>query len=250
MTAKMKRRKFATLFGGARAAWPLAARAQQPGQMRHVGVLMLYGENDPQGQVRSLVFQQELEHLGWGVGRDLQIDYRWGVGDGDWIRSVVAELLRLAPDVILANGAPAMRAAQQATNAVPVIFIGGADPVGDGFVRSLAHPGGNLTGFTVLETSIGGKLLELLKEIAPQIRHVAVIINPDSLSSQHLSASASAAAGKFTVDVLTIPVRNAAEIETAMMRLGREPANGLIIPPDPSMNTHRELMVAQAARQR
>ena len=122
--------------------------------------------------------------------------------------------------MILANGAPAMRAAHQATNAVPVIFIGGADPVGDGFVRSLAHPDGNLTGFTVLETSIGGKLLELLKEIAPQIRHVAVIINPDSLSSQHLSASASAAAEKFAVDVLTIPVRNAAEIETAMTRAG------------------------------
>jgi len=245
----MRRRAFMSLLGCAAAGWPLVARAQ-PGQMRRVGVLMLYGENDPQGQVRARVFQQELEHLGWGVGRDLQIEYRWGVGDGDWIRSTVAELLKLAPNVILANGAPAMRAAQQATNAVPVIFIGGADPVGDGFVQSLAHPGGNLTGFTVLETSIGGKLLELLKEIAPQIRHVAVIINPDSLSSQHLSASASAAAGKFAVDALTIPVRNAADIETAMMRLGREPANGLIIPPDPSMNTHRELMIAQAARQR
>jgi ABC-type uncharacterized transport system substrate-binding protein len=243
------RRAFISLLGGA-AAWPLAARAQQAARMRRVGVLMLYGKNDPQGQVRARAFQQALEQLGWVAGRDLQIDYRWGVGDADWIRSVVVDLLKLAPDVIVANGGAAMRPAQQATSVVPVIFIGSADPVGDGFVQSLAHPGGNLTGFTVLEASIGAKLLELLKEIAPQIARVGVVINPDSLSSQRLLASAAAASQKFAVDVFTIPVRDAAEIEIAMMPLGRESGHGLIVPPDPSTNTYRKAIVAQAVHQR
>jgi putative tryptophan/tyrosine transport system substrate-binding protein len=244
------RREFITLLGGAAAAWPVGARAQQPGRMRRVGVLMLYIESDPEGQARATAFRQALEKRGWTVGRDLHIDYHWGVGDGDWIRSAAAELLNGAPDVILANGGPAARAMQQATRTVPVVFIGGADPVADGFVQSLARPGGNLTGFTSLETSVGAKLLELLKEVAPRLTRIAVLINPDNPGSPRLSESAASAARRFVVDVVTLPIRESAEIEAAMTRWGREPGVGLIVPPDPSTNTHRKLIVELASRYR
>ena len=162
---RLKRREFITLIGGT-AAWPVAARAQQREQMPRIGVLMLYPENDPEGQLRATALQQGLQKLGWVVGRNVQINFQWGFGDADWIKSTAAQLLQLAPDVILANGTPAARTMQQASLTVPVIFIAGSDPVVDGLVPSLAHPGGNLTGFYVFEPSLGAKLLELLKEIA------------------------------------------------------------------------------------
>jgi putative tryptophan/tyrosine transport system substrate-binding protein len=193
----MRRREFITLLGGAAAAWPFAVHAQPTERMRRIGVLMLYAEGDPAGQGRAMAFQQELEQRGWTVGRNLAIDYQWGVGDDEWIRSTVAQMMKLAPDVILANGGSAIRPVQQATRTIPIVFIGGADPVADGFVRSLARPGGNMTGFTVLETSVGAKLLELLKEVAPHVTHVAVMINPDSPSSRRLSDSAVAAVTRF-----------------------------------------------------
>jgi ABC-type uncharacterized transport system substrate-binding protein len=245
----VRRREFITLLGGV-AASPLAARAQQPERMRRVGVLMLYAGNDREGQIRTAAFRKALENLGWTLGHNLQIDYHWGVGDNDWIRSAAAELLRFAPDVIVANGGSAMRPAQQATRTVPIIFIGGADPVADGFVQSLAHPGGNLTGFTVLETSIGAKLLELLKEIASTVVRVAVLINPASPSSLRLFDSAATAAQKFGVEVVAVPVRESADIEAALMQIGREPGHGMIVPPDPSTNTHRKLIVELAAHYR
>ena len=244
----MTRREFIRLLGGAAAVWPLAARAQQPGRIRRVGVLMLYVENDPEGQARATAFRQGLEKRGWTVGRDLQIDYHWGVGDGDWIRSAAAGLLTEAPDVILANGGAAARAVQQSTRAVPVVFIGGADPMADGLVQGLARPGGNLTGFTTLETSVGAKHLELLKDIAPRLTRIAVLINPDNPGSPRLSESAASAARKFAVDVVALPVRNSAEIEAAMARWGREPGAGLIVPPDPSTNSYRQLIVELASR--
>ena len=163
----MKRRAFITLLGGAAVAWPRAARAQQGERMRRIGVLMLYPENDPQGQLRATAFRQGLEKLGWSVGRNVQIDFQWGLGDANWIRSAAARLLRLAPDVILANGSPAARTMQQSSRTVPVIFIAGSDPVADGLVPSLAHPGGNLTGLYVFDPSLGAKLLDLLQEVAP-----------------------------------------------------------------------------------
>jgi putative ABC transport system substrate-binding protein len=246
----MKRREFITLLGGAAATWPLAARAQQLERARRVGVLMLYPENDPEAQVRSVAFRQALEDLGWTVGRNIQIDYIWGEGDNEWARAAAAELLRRAPDVILANGSSAIRPMHQATSTVPIIFIGGSDPVGDGFVKSLAHPGGNLTGFTVLEESIGAKLLELLKEIVPTTARIAVMINPDSPSHLRLFNSAAGAAKRFDVEVVRTPVRDVADIEAAMTQLGRNSAQGLIVPPDPSTNTHRKLIVELAARYR
>jgi ABC-type uncharacterized transport system substrate-binding protein len=247
----MRRRAFINLLGGAAVAWPLAARTQQVERMRRVGVLMLYGEKDPEGQLRAAAFRQGLEKRGWTIGRDLQIDYLWGVGDSDWIRSAAARLLQSAPDAVLANGgSAAVQAVQQSTRTVPVIFIGGADPVADGLVQSLAHPGGNITGFTVLEPSVGTKLLGLLKEVAPRLARVAVMFNPDNTGNRQRFEMAAAAAQEFAVEVSAAPVRGAAEIEAAMTRLGHEPDQGLIVPPDPSMNTHRKLIVDLAARHR
>ena len=158
----MRRREFIIVLAGAAATSPFVARAQ-PDRTRRIGVLMLYPENDPQGQLRAAAFQHQLEKVGWTVGGNLQIDYHWGTGDADWVRSAIMRVLRQAPDVVLANGDAAARAAQQSTRTVPVIFIGGGDAVGDGLVQSLAHPGGNLTGFAVMEPSLGTKLLGMLK---------------------------------------------------------------------------------------
>src|SRR6478752_5956473 len=221
---QLKRRDFITLLGGAAAAWPLAARAQQE-RMRLIGVLMLYPENDPEGQLRATAFRQGLQKLGWVVGRNVQIDFQWGLGDADWIRSAAAQELRLLPDVILANGTPAAKTMQQASRTVPVIFIAGSDPVVDGLVPNLAHPGGNLTGFYVFEPSLGAKMLELFKEIAPHVARVAILSNPDA-SPASWFASAVAAAPKFAVEVVTAPLRGANEIEGAMVQWEREPNFG------------------------
>jgi putative ABC transport system substrate-binding protein len=249
----MNRRGFITLLGGAAAtstSWPLTARAQQPERVRRVGVLMRYEESDPEGQVRATAFRQTLEKQGWTVGRNLQIDYHWGVGDTDWIRSAAAALLRLAPDVMLANGGLAVRPVQQATRSVPIIFIGSADPVAEGYVQSLARPGGNTTGFAVLEPSVGAKLLGLLKEIAPRVARVAVMFNPDNSGGVLLSSSAAAAAQSFAVEVVAAPVNAFAEIEGVMTSRGHKPGDGLILPPDPFTNAHRKLIVELAARYR
>jgi ABC-type uncharacterized transport system substrate-binding protein len=245
----MRRRAFITLLGGAAAAWPFAVLAQQAERMRRIGVLMLYPENDPEGQLRATAFRQGLQKLGWVVGRNVQIDFQWGLGDADWIRSAAAQLLRLSPDVILANGTPAAKTMQQASRTVPVIFIAGSDPVLDGLVPSLAHPGGNLTGFYVFEPSFGAKLLELLKEIAPRVRRVAILSNPDANPASWL-ASALAAAPRFAVEVVSAPLRDSNEIETAMAHWGREPDFGLIVVPDPATNAHRKLINELAARHR
>jgi putative ABC transport system substrate-binding protein len=178
----MDRRAFIAAAAGGLLAAPVAAEGQQAERMRRVGVLMLYVENDPEGQRRATAFRQGLDKLGWTTGRNLQIDYRWGVGDNDWMRSAAAELLTRAPEVILVNGSSALRQVQQATRTVSIVFIGAPDPVADGFVQTLSRPGGNITGFTVLEPSLGAKLLALLKESAPHVARVAVMFNPDSPS--------------------------------------------------------------------
>src|SRR5215475_8043164 len=211
MIAAMKRRNFITLLGGA-IAWPLAAHAQQSDGMRRIGVLMLYPENDSEGQLRATALRQGLQKLGWVAGRNVQIDFQWGFGDADWLRSAAAKLLQLSPDVILANGTPAAKTMQQATRTVPVIFVAGSDPVVDGLVPNLAHPGGNLTGFYVFEPSLGAKMLELLKEIAPHVARVAILSNPDANPASWF-ASAVAAAPKFAVEVVAAPLRNSNEIE-------------------------------------
>jgi len=246
----VRRREFITLLGGAAAAWPLAVRAQQGEKVRRIGVLMLYPENDPQGQLRAASFRQGLEKLGWSIGRNVQIDFQWGLGDADWMRSATAQLLRLTPDLILANGDAATRIVQQSTRAIPVIFIAGSDPVAEGLVQSLAHPAGNLTGFLVLEPSLGAKLLELLKEMAPSVARFAILFNPDNPGNRRLATWATAAASKLAVDVVTAPLREPAEIEAAMTEWGHDPTYGLVVLPDPSTTSHRKLIVELAARYR
>jgi putative ABC transport system substrate-binding protein len=211
---------------------------------------MLYPENDPQGQLRATSFRQGLEKLGWSVGRNVQIDFQWGLGDADWVRSAAAQLLRRAPDLILANGDAATRIVQQSTRTVPVVFIAGSDPVAEGLVQSLAHPAGNLTGFLVLEPSLGAKLLELLKEIAPNVARIAVLFNPDNPGNRRLATWATAAASKLAVDVVTAPLREPAEIEAAMTEWGQDPTYGLVVLPDPSTTSHRKLIVELATRYR
>ena len=246
----MRRRDFLSVLGGggAAAAWPLAARAQaQAERTRCIAVLMLYPESDPQGQLRAAAFRKELEKLGWTVGGNLQIDFHWGTGDSDWIRSAAGQLLASAPDLILANGDAAARIMRQSTTIVPVIFIAGGDPVEGGLVQSLARPGGNMTGFTVLEPSLGAKLLELLKGVAPS---VAILFSPDNLGNRRTFESAKAAASKFAVEVTEALWRGAAEFETAMNQWAQLPDFGLIVPPDPAINAQRALFIALAARHR
>jgi putative ABC transport system substrate-binding protein len=203
---QLKRREFVGLLGSAAAAWSCTVHAQQPERMRRIGVLMLYPENDSEGQLRATALREGLQKLGWVVGRNVQIDFQWGLGDADWLRSKAAQLLQLAPDVILANGTPAAKTMQQASRTVPVIFIAGSDPVVDGLVPNLAHPGGNLTGFYVFEPSLGAKMLELLKEIAPHVARVAILSNPDANPASWF-ASAVAAAPTFAVEVVTPAAR-------------------------------------------
>ena len=248
MAIQIRRREVIYALGGIAAAWPLASHAHSE-RVRRIGVLMLYPESDPQGQLRATAFQQGLHQLGWVVGRNVQIDFQWGFGDADWLRSTATQLLRLAPDVILANGTPAAKTMQQATRTVPVIFVAGSDPILDGLIPSLARPGGNLTGFYVFEPSLGAKMLELLKEIAPRLARVAVLFNPDANPASWI-ASAVAAGSKFAVEVVTAPVRDAKEIEAAMAQWGLEPNVGLIVVPDPATNAHRKLINELAVRYR
>jgi len=245
----MRRRDFVRGIAGSAIGWPLTARAQQPERMRRVGVLMLYPESDSEGQLRATAFQQGLEKLGWVGGRNVQIDFKWGFGDADWLRSTATELLRTSPDVIVANGTPAAKTMQQSSHTVPVIFIAGSDPVVDGLVQSLANPGGNLTGFYVFEPSLGAKLLDLLKEIAPNIVRVAIVSNPDAKAQASWHASVLTAAQTFAIEVVEAPLRDSNEIEAAITQWGREPNFGLIVVPDPATNAHRKLINELAAHQ-
>ena len=246
----MRRREFITLLGATAVAWPFAARAQQAGGIRRVSLLMLYPEKDPQGELRAAVFRREMEKAGWKVGDNLQINFHWGTGDADWVRSAVAQILSEAPNVMLANGDAAVNAAQQATRTVPVVFIASGDPVGDGLVASLAHPGGNLTGFAVMEPTLGAKLLSLLKQVAPQVTRVGVLVNPDSVTHRRIFALLTAAAASFAVEVVKAPAREPAEIEAAITQWGREPGYGLIVPSDPATNAQRKRIIDLAASHR
>jgi putative ABC transport system substrate-binding protein len=225
----MKRREFITLLGGAAAAWPLAARAQQGERMRRIGVLMNLAADDPQSPVRIATFLLGLQESGWTDGRNLRIDYRWGAGDPDRYRRYAAELVALAPDVILAVGA-SLGPLLQATRTVPIVFTVVADPVGAGLVASLAQPGGNATGFTHFEYGVSAKWLELLKEIAPRVTRAAVLRDPTIPEGIGQFAIIQAVAPSLGVELRPIDVRNAPEIEQAVTVFARGANGGLIVP--------------------
>jgi putative ABC transport system substrate-binding protein len=245
----VRRRDFITLIGAA-AAWPLAARAQQADRVRRVGVLMNLTADDPEASTRVTALAQGLQQLGWTDGRNVRIDYRWGAADADHSRKYAAELVTLAPDVILASGTPAAAALQQATRTVPIVFVNAVDPVGAGLVDSLAQPGGNATGFILFEYGISAKWLELLREIAPQLKRAAVLRQPDIASGIGQLAVIQAAAPSFGVEVRPVGVRDAEEIERAVTAFARSPNGGLIVAASTLAGVHRKLIIALAARHR
>jgi ABC-type uncharacterized transport system substrate-binding protein len=243
----VKRRAFITLLGGA-VAWPLAARAQQRERVRRVGVLMGMTADDPESQVRLAAFAQGLQQLGWSVGQNLQIDYRWGGGNAELMRKNATELIALAPDIILAHSSTALTPLLQATRTIPIVFTTVADPVGAGYVDSLARPGGNVTGFSNFEYTIGGKWLELLKEIAPRVTRVAVFRESAIAAGPGQFGAIQAAAPAIGVEVLPIDVRNADEIERAVTPFAQSSNNGLIVTASPGSALHRDLIITLAAR--
>jgi putative tryptophan/tyrosine transport system substrate-binding protein len=244
----MKRRAFITLLGGAAAAWPLAARGQQPGRMRRIGMLLPTGADDPEFQARVGAFLQELSQLGWSIGRNMRTDTRWATGNAGDIRRHAAELVALAPDVILAHGSSLVGPLQQATRGVPIVFVNVADPIGGGFVDSLARPAGNATGFMSFEYSISGKWLELLKQIAPAVTRVAVLRDPAQASGTGRFGVIQGMAPALRVEVSPINVRDAGEIERAITGFARFPNGGLIVVAGPSAVIHRELIITLAAQ--
>jgi putative ABC transport system substrate-binding protein len=244
----MKRRDFIRLLGGAAAAWPLAGRAQQPERMRRIGVLLGLAASDPEGQARIEAFLQALQQLGWTDGRNVQILRRFTDGDADRARAYAAELAAIAPDVVLTSGASTVGTMLQATRTVPVVFVGAADPAGAGFVDSLARPGGNATGFTSYEYSMSGKWLELLKEIAPGVKRVAVLRDPAISAGTGQFGAIQTAAPSFGVELSPINVRDAAEIERAVTAFVRSGNGGLIVTTSASVLAHRNLIITLAAR--
>jgi len=245
----MKRREFITLLGGA-AAWPLAARAQQPERARRIGVLTPFAADDPEAKARVEAFVQALQQLGWSVGRNVQIDIRWGAGDAERTRHYAAELVALAPDAILAAGGATVGPLLQATRSVPIVFTLTPDPVGAGFVESLSHPGGNATGFTNFEYGIGVKWLELLKEIAPGVTRAAVLRDPAIPAGIGEFGAIQAVAPSLGIELRPIDMREAGEIERAVTAFARSSNGGLIVTSNAWGIVHRDLIIALASRHR
>jgi putative tryptophan/tyrosine transport system substrate-binding protein len=244
----MRRREFITLLGGVAAAWPLVARAQQPERVRRIGILLPAAANDAEMQARVGAFLQGLQQLGWTIGRNVRIDTRWATANAAEIRRHAAELAALAPDVILAHGGSTVGPLLQATRTVPIVFPAAVDPVGAGFVDSLARPGGNATGFMGTEYSVGGKWLELLKEIVPSVTRVAVLRDTTTPTGIGLFGVIQALAPSLRVEVTPVNLRDAGEIERAVAAFARAPNGGLIVPAGAAGVSHRDLIVRMAAR--
>jgi putative tryptophan/tyrosine transport system substrate-binding protein len=244
----MKRRKFITLLGGAAAMWPIAANAQQAERMRRVGVLMNVAADDPLSTLRVSAFAQAMQELGWTVGRNLRIDYRWGQADPDRLRQYAAELVTLAPEVIVSNANPATTALQQATRSVPIVFVNQVDPVGAGFVESLARPGGNITGFTNFEYGLSGKWLELLKEVAPRVTRVAVLRDPTSASGTGQLGAIQSVAPAFGVELRPVDIRDPDAIERAVAAVARVPDSGMIVTGTGLALSHQTVIVRLATQ--
>jgi len=245
----VRRREFITLVGSAAAAWPLAARAQQSEQVRRIGVLMNMAADDPQGQARVAAFRQVLRQLGRS-DRNVRIETRWGENDVDRERQYAAELITLAPDALLASGTVSVATLQKATRTLPIVFVGVADPVGAGFVDSLARPGGNTTGFMEFEYSFGGKWLELLKEVVPQLMRAGVLRDAGNPAGIAQFGAIRATALSLGLDVTPINVQGASEIERSIATFARSANGGLVVTPSASVSVHRALIIALAARHR
>jgi putative ABC transport system substrate-binding protein len=248
----MKRRDFITLLGGAAAAWPLAARAEQPEQMRHIGVLMAAAADDPEGQRIIEVFQNRLRDHGWIEGRNIHIDYRWSPGaDTSRIRAIAADLIESNPNLILASATEGLAAFSNATKTIPIVFVAVSDPVGQGFVSNLARPGGNITGFTAFEFSMGGKWIEILKQIAPRLARVAILFNPKT-APYFASFLRSIESGAVSVGLpwIAAPVHDVTEIEPAITAFAHKPDAGMICPSDNFTSVHRKTIISLAANHR
>jgi len=245
----MRRREFITVVGGA-AVWPLAVGAQEPERVRRVGVLMNLAPDDPEGQVRLKVFLQALEKQGWAEGRNLRVDTCWGAGKAERYRGCAAELIGLAPDVVLAGSGSAMPALMDATRSLPIVFVQTVDPVGSGYVASLAKPDGNATGFTQFEYSMGGKWLELLKQIAPHVKRVAILRDLATNEGPAQFAAVQLAAPGLGMESVPIGVRDAGEIERGIATFAAKPDGGLIITASAYTAVNRDVIIGLAARHR
>ena len=246
----MRRRKFIALAGGA-VAWPLAVRAQQANRVRQIGMLISVAESDPVGQRNAAIFRQSLQELGWEEGRNLNIERRWAAGDVVRSRDYAAQLVGLRPDLIVAVGTPSVAALKQATRSVPVVFAIVNDPVAQGFIASMAHPGGNITGFSFLEYSMVGKSLEMLKQMVPSLTHVAVMFNPDTYPYYNVFLrSFEGTARMLSLEVKGAPVSAPAEIEETIAGLGGQQGSGLLVTPDPFNTVHRNAIMWAAERHR
>jgi putative ABC transport system substrate-binding protein len=243
----VKRREFITLLGGA-AAWPLAARAQQPAQLRRIGVLMPFAEDDPVGQARVAAFVQGLQQSGWTDGRNVRIDYRWSAGDADRIRKLAMELIALGPDVVMAFTSAAVAPLRQVTSTVPIVFAVVADPVGAGYVESLARPSGNVTGFEAYEYGVSGKWIELLKEIVPHLTRVAVLRDSAIPAGLGQFGALQAVAPSFGVELRPLDLNDPGGIEHGIAAFTKGSNNGLIVTGSPSATRHRNLIITLAAR--
>src|SRR5262245_38848785 len=251
MASYIGRRKFLATLGGAAAAWPLAARAQKSEQMRRIGVLVSAVEGDPKQLEYITAFAQGLAELGWTVGRNVRIEYRWGAGDLDRFRRYASELVALSPDVVLASAGSIVGAFQEASRTVPIVFVTTIDPVGGGWVESLSRPGTNATGFASFEFSMSGKRLELLKEISSDVKRVAVIRDPSVPAGSGGLAAIQTVAPSLGVELTPIGVRDAGEIERAITAFARASNGGLIlVGPSSSVQRYRDLIIALAARYR
>ena len=249
MTIKIARRKFIAALSGTAFAWPLAARAQQSQQIRRLGVLMVTAESDPLGQQRIAALRAGLQELGWRQGGNLQIDLRWAGGDASRLKDYTAELLRLAPDVIVTNGTLATVAMEQATRSIPIIFVTVNDPVEQGLIASLAHPGGNVTGFSFVDFPLFGKSLDLLRQIAPKVTRVGIMFRPAD-HPYYDDYLTSFAADKRIVPTILVraAVSSDAEIEREVAKLAAQPDGGLIVAPDTLTLTHRQAILASVAQ--
>ena len=246
----MTRRELITLLGGA-ASWPLAARAQQPGGMRRIGVLMGSAENDSEAQAWVAAFREALQKLGWTEGRNIRIDTRWASADVEAMQRFARELVALQPDLILSQSTPAVAALLQQTRTIPIVFALIANPVGSGFVASFARPGGNVTGFVTIEGSLGGKWLELLKEIAPRVARVALPFNPATATfAEYYLNPVKAAAASLGVEAIVAPVHDRSELESVIAAQACEPNSGLVVIPDAFTINHRAEITLLAARHR